>query len=282
MNRTFCRLMLTAAVVLGLVRLADLCAFTDADGFCTLGSAWFRYAFAAVLWALLFLVPGPKRAGGNVRIPARGMLVLLAVLSVAAGGWTAYYAASEFLFPSTVLASEPSMRMMELVWFALRLAAGAGWLVFAAWCAVLSSLREPLTQASGTARALGYFAWLPFLMLALTSYGVSHPSAHRILYIVPVFAYVSAALLASKMLGLICISDDASVRRGAAASGILCFFLCTCVYLPQSVVTLLRGMSDWQTLVFQALPLGVFGCVGAALALEISRTRGKVVSEESV
>ena len=32
MNRTFCRLMLTAAVVLGLVRLADLCAFTDADG----------------------------------------------------------------------------------------------------------------------------------------------------------------------------------------------------------------------------------------------------------
>ena len=30
MNRTFCRLMLTAAVVLGLVRLADLCAFTDA------------------------------------------------------------------------------------------------------------------------------------------------------------------------------------------------------------------------------------------------------------
>ena len=279
MNRSFCRLMLAAAVVLGIARLADLLLFTDADGFCTLGSAWHRYALAAVYWAAAFLVPAPGRRTCEVRVPARGLLPPLALLSVAAGIWTAYNGAAQFLFPSTALARDPSMQFMELAWFVLRLVAAMGWLAFAGWCAVLYGFRGPLSQAEGTVRSLGYFSWMPFLMLALTSYGVSHPSAHRMLYIVPVFAFVSAMLLASKLLGLICVPGDRNIDRGAAAAGLVCFFVCTCVYLPQSAVTLARGMGSWQSLVFEALPLGWLGCFGAALALQISRAGQNPISE---
>lgn len=269
MSRNFCLGSLCAAAALGALRLADLLLFTDASGFCTLGSAWARYAVAAVFWAALYLVPQRRAAGEGkpVGVPARGALPVLAVLAAAAGVFAGWEGVDSFLSPATALARDPAMQTMELFWFALRLAAGAGWFVFAAWCAVLSAHRGPLPEAGPAARWLGYAAWLPFLAYALLSYGVSHPSAHRMLYIVPVFAFVSAMLLATKLLGLVCVPDDAGIRRGAAASGALCFFLCTCVFLPQSAVCLARGMAQWTQLAFQALPLGVFGCVGAALAL---------------
>ena len=270
MSRRFFCAALAAAVVLGALRLTDLLLFTDAEGFCTVGSAWLRYAAAAVYWAAVYILSPKERAAAPVFVPARAAFALLGVLSVAAAVVSAQQGIADFFDPQTALARDPSMRTMELLWLALRLAAGAGWLCMAVWCAALCALRTPLSGASGAARAAGYFAWTPFLMHALLSYGVSHPSPHRILYIVPVFAYVSAMLFATKLLGIVCLPDDVSVRRGAASSGALCFFLCTCIYLPQSVVTAAAGSSEWTAVIAQALPLGALGCVGAALALSVS------------
>ena len=269
MSRNFCLASLCAAAVLGALRLGDLILFTDAGGFCTLGSAWARYAAAAAFWAVVYLAPQrrPDTDARPVELSARGALPVLAVLAAAAGAYAGWEGEDNFLSPTTALARDPAMQTMELFWFALRLAGGAGWLVFAAWCLALFAHRGALADAGPAVHWLGYGAWLPFLTYALLSYGVSHPSAHRILYIVPVFAFVSAMLLATKLLGLVCVPEDSGVRRGAAASGALCFFLCTCVFLPQSAVCLARGMAQWTQLVFQALPLGLFGCVGAALAL---------------
>ena len=273
MSRQVCRGMLAAALALGALRLIDLIVFTDATGFCTFGSAWARYAVAAVYWAALFLWPGraPAQHPVPVPVPGRRFMLPLAALAILAAVASAWESVSGLLYPATALARDPAMRALELLWFTLRLVAGAGWIVFAAWCAALYAGRRPLTDSEGAARRLGYAAWLPFAARALLAYGDSHPSPHRMLYIIPVFAFVSAMLLSVKMLGLQCVPQDAGVRRGAAAGGALCFFLCTCVYLPQSIVTMARGMTGWEQLVWQALPLGMFGVVGAALSLSLTQ-----------
>ena len=269
MSRKFCRAALAAAVVLGALRLADFMLFTDADGFCTLGSAWMRYAVAAAYWAAVFFAP-LRFPPALRRVPARRLMAVMAVLAVPAAAYEAMEGLASLSASQTTLARVPEMQGTVLFWTALGIVAGAGWLVFAAWCAVLGTSRVPPQEMDGAARMLGAAAWIPFLARALRQYGESHPSVHHLLRIVSVFAFVAAALFVCKLFGLTVLSQDEAVRRRTASSGLLCFFLCTCVYLPQAAASAVRGMTQWTELAGGALALGVLGCAGAAAAMALS------------
>ncbi len=271
MKKTQCTVLLGTAVLLGVLRAADLFLFTEADtGFVSLGTAWQRYAVMGVFALVLMFFPYDKRDDSikttEINMPVvRISFAAAGVLSAISGILAAVYSVTQLIAPTTMFGMENMGSGLILFAFALRIILSLGMMSFGAWLLMLYERKEPLSPQQGILRTLGFCSMTGFFSLTILRYAEMPASAHRILSVLPIFSALAALICTGKLLGTLCVSCTAQYRRSMQSACIFTFFICTCIGLPQLVWQLIY--SDITVMnAFIAEALAVYGIGAAAVA----------------
>lgn len=274
MKRNACLAALAACIAAGAVRFWDLTSNSEAwTGFVTRGSVWLRYGVLALLVICFFALSKlvrTQRTLAELALPQPPLLAVTAVCALFSGGLGVQYAVEQFVFPSTSLGHAEGGAALLAFALGLRLAFALSMMLFGVWCALLALRRQPLCPKAGVARVLGFFGVVAFCVLPLLRYAENPASVSRILRILPICSALAAMLFVVKLLGTLCVTLTPARRGEVAFAGLCAFLLCTCVELPQLL---------WQMQAANVTPLelatgatlGLLGCVGAAMALAVSK-----------
>ncbi len=249
--------------VLGALRLADLICFTDpATGFAA-GPVWLRWLLgvlaAGACWLLARQVPGeaPARLDGVTSwlLPAGAGALAAGVagfLSTAAGGMDGV---------SAHHMSQARLLLVRLAGFAQ-----AGLLLLlGVWCLLMAKALSQGKAGDGFFIGLGIAGSAAFFLETVLRFVLRPASWYRLCPAVETFAALGALLFSAALLRALAFPVRPGVRRSLAATGLLAFFLCTCLALPQAVWQWAAGAETGVGLV-EALFYGFWGLLGAAAA----------------
>lgn len=265
MKRAVTVLAALVCLTAGAVRGLDLSAYNDwSTGFVTWGSVWTRYAILAgvlVLAAVAALaqMPGPFRLA---RI-SRGLGVYGLVSSVA----FAAYAGSQ------VMLLWPERDWFGLIQAALFFLTGV-WLLLTG----LTHLGEELTPPTRSA-VLGVGATLGFYLLTVGRFGFAPSSVQRIGPTVEVFSALVALLFSTALVRLLYVGQVRSARW-LYFLGFAAFFLCTCLELPQTVLSFRNGADGLADVALSVL-LALIGLAGLGAAWAVSGPRAGEPAQEA-
>ena len=275
MKRICCTGALIFSLLLGAARTVDLLLNTDAEtGFLLSGGILPRYLLllACVLLILLagHCVPLGQPTGLRPEDAAwmRGgnfLLVLMAFCCELYG----------FLFLLNRLFGVPiqtsskhhamdNMRLYDLQQFADG-ARATLFMLFGIWCLLL--FFENFTR-------IPYGKWMSvFGLLSSTVFYlnttirfIERPSSlHRIILVVDILSALSALLFITALLRALYLPASLQAARSLCRSGLLVFFFCTCLALPQAMWTYTKNSGPLVSLIL-ACGTGCLGLIGAVCA----------------
>ena len=284
MKRICCTGALGFSLLLGTARAMDLILNTDAEtGFLRSGGIMPRYLLmlACVLLILLaghFVPPGqptglrPKGAAWM-----RGSNFLLVPLAFCCELYG-------FLFLLNCLFGVPvqtsskhhamdNMRLYNLRQFADG-ARAALFVLFGIWCLLL--FFENLTR-------IPHGEWMPVFGV-LSSVGfylhttirfIERPSSlYRIVLVVEILSALSALLFVTALLRALYLHASLQTARALCRGGLLAFFFCTCLALPQTVWAYAKGTEPLVSLILAA-GNGCLGLAGAVCACRVANEAEK-------
>lgn len=275
MKRIYCTGALIFSLLLGAARAADLLLNTDAEtGFLHSGSILPRYLLMLACVLLILLaghsVPLGQPTGLRPVDAAwmRGGNFLLIPLSFFCELYGFLFLLNHLFGVSNQTASGrhamDNMHLYHLQQFADGLRA-ALFVIFGVWCMLLyfeNLIRIP------------YAEWMPVLgvlssavlYLHTTMRFVERPSSlYRTIPVVDILSALSALLFVTALLRALYLPASLQAARALCRSGLLAFFFCTCLVLPQTVWTYAKGAESLVSLVLAA-GLGYVGLIGAVCA----------------
>ena len=236
---------LTAGILLGALRWADLALWTDLDtGLVTAGPVWARYLALALVAGLALLAGGlPGASAAAVERPrTRGAALALSLPAFAAG---ALYLIQGGLGPAGAV--HGALGVLCALWLECL---GQRWL--------LAGLRSQRRSASAPPPAwLGVLGSLVFAWDVLASFMTNGSSWHRTIPTSAVWQQLAALLLLAAVLRAVCLPGAAS-PKSVCRCGLLAYILCFAWQLPRCIL-LPAGPGDWA--------LVALGLLGGACAM---------------
>lgn len=275
MKRICCTGALVSGLLLGAARVADLLLNTDAEtGFLRSGSILPRYLLmlACVLLILLagHCVPLGQSSGLRPEGAAwmRGGNFLLIPLAFCCELY-GFLLLLNRLFGVPIQTSSGRHAMDHLLLYHLQQfaegACAALFVLFGIWCLLL--FFENLTR-------IPYGAWMAVLgvlsstvfYLYTTMRFMERPSSlYRIVPIVDILSALSALLFVTALLRALYLPASLQAARAVCRGGLLAFFFCTCLAVPQTVWAYAKGNESLVSLILAA-GIGCIGLIGAVCA----------------
>lgn len=263
MKRAATFLVLLIAGALGFLRWIDLVNFCETGtGFVLVGEVWWRYAAMAGA-ALLFVLAGRLGAKHPVCFAKSSPVVGLwagvcGVLWAALCGFKIADLMERF---DTVAAAFTLTYALTALWFFLMAAA------------CFNSRFDPPSGSAGT----GILGTLAFYLLVVYRFGSKPASVYRIPVAVELLSALAALLFVSAAVRAAYLPFTPCGKR-LSTFGLMAFFFCACLELPQTVFAALTGGFDAGSFLL-SLALGAVGLLGGLCALAAA---GKEAEEGSL
>ncbi len=282
MKRIYCAGALVFSLLLGVMRAADLFWNTDAEtGFLRSGSVALRYAFMLFCTLLILLAghsvplgqPCGLRAENAPWMRSSNLLFIPLALCCELYGFL-FLLNRVFGVPVRTHTSRHAMDHLRL-YYLRQFADGvhaALFVVFGIWCLFL--FFENLTR-------ILHGQWmLTFGMLGSTAFYlhtvlcfIERPSSlFRTVPVVHILSALSGLLFVTALLRALYLPYSFHTARALCRSGLLSFFFCTCLALPQAVWQFVLGGAALAPLIL-AVGFGCLGLAGAACARCTARVR---------
>lgn len=213
----------------------------------------------------------------SLPVPQRWCCALLTFAAALAGVAAFQYAISEFAVPTTSFGTPEGGSTLQLVVFWMRMLVSISLLCLGVWFALLTGRAKPLAPERTITRTIGLFSCIALFLLPVLRYA-EHPSTlYRTLTVLPVFSALAALWFLVQFVGALCTPHTPRMRAKLSASGLLAFFLCTCIELPQTFWQMSTHGVTLFALSISAL-LGILGLLGALTALTAARGSGEAVA----
>lgn len=275
MKRICCTGALGLSLLLGAARTVDLLLNTDAEtGFLLSGSIMPRYLLmlACVLLILLagHFIPLGQSCGLRPEDTGwmRGGNFLLIPLAFCCELYGFLFLLNR-LFGVSIQMSSGHHAMDDLrLYYVRQFADGARaalFVLFGIWCLLL--FFENLTR-------IPYGEWMSVFgvlssvvfYLHTTMRFIERPSSvHRIVRVVDILSALAALLFVTALLRALYLSASLQAARTLCRGGLLAFFFCTCLALPQAVWAYAKGTEPLVSLIL-AFGTGCLGLIGAVCA----------------
>mgnify|MGYP000462225193 CR=1 FL=1 len=255
MKKAFCTGTLAVSLLLGAARAADLFLNTDtATGFLLSGSVWTRYWLMApvviLAWLAGLYVPRKQPCG----------------LRPGAGVWMS---GVNFVFVPLAFCSELYGFLTVLnVLFGTPEQAGRHQTAERIQLGLFENRARE--KRGGWMLYLGVAGSAAFYLHTVVRFVEQPASLYRILPAVEIFSALAALLFVTALLRALYLPGGVGTAPALSRCGLLAFFFCTCLALPQAVW---QGMNGVDTPVSfpLAITLGCTGLLGAACARNIAR-----------
>ena len=283
MKRIYCTSALILSLLLGAARAVDLIWNTDAEtGFLRSGSILPRYLLMLLCVLLILLaarcIPLGQPCGVRPKSAAwmqksNFLLIPLAFCSELYG--LLFLLNRFFGLPIQGTASRHAMDNLTL-YYLRQFADGARaalFVVFGAWCLLLFFENLTRMPCGRWMLTLGTLSSTVFYLQTVLRFIERPSSLYRIIPAVDILAALTALLFVTALLRALYLPDSPHAARVLCRSGLLAFFFCTCLALPQ---TLWQYAMQTETIVSFILAAG-FGClglVGAACACSAANWPG--------
>ena len=257
MKRAVTALAALVCIAAGVVRGLDLSAYNDwATGFVTWGSVWARYGVLAGVLAVVGVAALVQRRGPfRLTAPRRGLGVYGLLASVVFAAWAG----------SQAMRLWPARDWFGLVQAGLFFLTGV-WLLLAGMAHLSEDLQPPTRSA-----LLGVAATLGFYLLTVRRFGFAPSSVQRIGPTVEVFSALLALLFSTALVRLLYVGRVRSARW-LYFLGLAAFLLCSCLELPQTVLSWRNGAADLTDAALSVLP-ALIGLAGLGAAWAVSGRR---------
>ena len=276
MKKAFCTGTLAVSLLLGAARAADLFLNTDtATGFLLSGSVWTRYWLMAPVVILAWLAglyvprkqPCGLRPGAGVWMSGVNFVfVPLAFCSELYGFLTVL----NVLFGTPEQAGRHQTAERILLGQLADVTRAALFVVFGVWCLLVFFENRAREKRGGWMLYLGVAGSAAFYLHTVVRFVEQPASLYRILPAVEIFSALAALLFVTALLLALYLPGGVGTAPALSRCGLLAFFFCTCLALPQAVW---QGMNGVDTPVSfpLAITLGCTGLLGAACARNIAR-----------
>lgn len=275
MRRGPCLSALALSLLSGVARAMDLIANTDsATGFLRVGSVVPCYGLLLlcllrILWAA-HAVPvcppdgQPPRAAAWLR-GTKPLLLLLSAVSILYGCCVLFG-----LLPGAADGPGGHHARDELLRVMLELLSdkicAALFAVFGLWCLLLALGDLRPAACSKRMFGLGIVGSMAFYADTILQFLQRPSSLYRILPVVEILSALSALLFVAALLRALYLPASPFAARSLCRGGLLAFFCCTCLALPQAVWQYAVGVEQAGVLLLAAV-LGCTGLWGAVCAL---------------
>lgn len=280
MKKAFCTGTLAVSLLLGAARAADLFLNTDtATGFLLSGSVWTRYWLMAPVVILAWLAglyvprkqPCGLRPGAGVWMSGVNFVfVPLAFCSELYGFLTVL----NVLFGTPEQAGRHQTAERILLGQLADVTRAALFVVFGVWCLLVFFENRAREKRGGWMLYLGVAGSAAFYLHTVVRFVEQPASLYRILPAVEIFSALAALLFVTALLRALYLPGGVGTAPALSRCGLLAFFFCTCLALPQAVW---QGMNGVDTPVSfpLAITLGCTGLLGAACARNIARRESR-------
>lgn len=275
MKRICCTGALLFSLLLGAARAADLLLNTDIEtGFLRSGGILPRYLLLLACVLLILLAghsvpPGQPsglrpvgaawmRGGNFLLIPTafcselHGFLFLLNCLFGVSGQAASGHHAMD------------NLRLYYLRQFADGVRA-ALFVLFGIWCLLLFFENLSRIPHGNWMMPLGMLSSMAFYLHTAMRFIERQFSLHHIIPVVDILSVLSALLFVTALLRALYLPASPQAARALCRGGLLAFFFCTCLALPQTLWTYVKGSESFIALIFAA-GAGCLGLMGAVLA----------------
>lgn len=262
MRRFATFLVLLVGCAAGAAHWLDMVNFTDlSTGFAAYGPLWARYAVGgavALLCVLAGLLASRRPEGLWRRSVSQGLVSIVCGLSFAALGGSGLAGAAG-----------PAALAQQLFW-----------LLTALWLLLLGAARLSSRPCLPTASAAWGVAGTVSLYLLTVARFIFKPSGIvRVAPTVQVFSALAALVFSTVLLKAFYL-PRANCGRALSLTGCLCFFLCTCLELPQTICLYLVNQAARADLMLSGA-LGLLGLLGAVCAMTAAGGEAAEPAEES-
>ena len=305
MKKSCCIAALALSLLLGVARTADLVWNTDAaTGFLQSGSVLARYALLLPVPLLASLAghavprrqpcglrPGwlPSSGGqpGGARPDAppagerapgarwmNGVNPLLAPLAFCSELY-GFLALLQLFYGVTPPSSSHHATDNPLLTAVQQTADGvraALFVVFGVWCLLLFFENRTCSRFGKWMLPLGVAGSAAFYLHTVLRFVERPSSLHRILPAIEILSALTALQFVTALLRALYLPGSAGAARALCRSGLLAFFFCTCLALPQAVWQSARESAPAVSCALAAC-LGCVGLVGAICAWRVSARR---------
>lgn len=276
MKRICCTGALIFSLLLGAARTADLILNTDAEtGFLRSGGILPRYLLLLACVLLILLagrsVPLGQSCGLRPKDAAwmRGGNFLLVPLAFCCE----LYGFSFLLnrLPGAPIQTTArrhamdNMLLYDMEQF-MNGARAALLVLFGIWCLLLFFENLAHILCGKWMPRLGMLSILAFYLHAILHFLGLSSGLYRIVPVVDMLSVLSALLFAIAFSRTLYLPDSPYAARVLCRDGLLAFFFCTCLALPQAVWTYAKGTEPLSTLILSA-GIGCLGLVGAFCAV---------------
>ena len=282
MKRIYCISALTFSLLLGAARTADLILNTEAEtGFLRSGSILPRYLLM-LLCVLLILLAGrsvPFGQSCGLRPEDKrwmhrtnALLIPLAFCSELYG--FLFLLIRFFGLPIQATTSRHAMDHMSL-YYLRQFADGACaalFVIFGIWCLLLFFENLTRVPCGRWMLALGTLGSTVFYLQTVLRFIERPSSLYRIIPVADILSALAALLFVTAFLRALYLPDSPPAARILCRSGLLAFFFCTCLALPQTVWQYVKGNETVVSLILAA-GFGCLGLIGAACAGSVSKVR---------
>ena len=181
---------------------------------------------------------------------------------------------SDFRFPQTA-GSQESVRCFQtaeriLLGQLADVTRAALFVVFGVWCLLVFFENRAREKRGGWMLYLGVAGSAAFYLHTVVRFVEQPASLYLILPAVEIFSALAALLFVTALLRALYLPGGVGTAPALSRCGLLAFFFCTCLALPQAVW---QGMNGVDTPVSfpLAITLGCTGLLGAACARNIAR-----------
>ncbi len=274
MKQKACVFAIFICIATGVLRFLDLLFLSEKDtGFILYGNVWYRYALiAAVIVAIYALAHMQKLTGEIVNINKSPLLfAVIGIVSVFTSIGAAFNAMRQFVLPSTNFGHALSGTTMLTFAFVVRLGFAVSLLVFAVFSLIFAFYKKNVVFEKNFLRTLGLFGAIAFCILPVLEYSQNPASVNRIVNILSVCSTLSALVFYTSFLGVMFKKPYKNQKAQLAASGLICFLMCTCIQLPQTVLLVPQTFSFYS--IFLTGLLALIGLLGAITALQLHSSK---------
>ena len=144
--------------------------------------------------------------------------------------------------------------------------------IFGIWCLLLFFENLTRIPCGKWMLTLGTLSSTVFYLQTVLRFVERPSSLYRIIPVVDILSALSALLFVTALLRALYLPDSSHAARILCRSGLLAFFFCTCLALPQTVWQYAQSTETFHSLVLAA-GFGCLGLTGAACAGSVSKLR---------
>lgn len=282
MKRIYCISALIFSLLLGAARALDLILNTEAEtGFLRSGSILPRYLMMLLCVLLILLAGRSVPLGQSCGLRPEGekwmhrtnfLLVPLAFCSELYG--FLYLLIRFFGLPIQTSTSRHAMDHMGL-YYLQQFADGACaalFVIFGIWCLLLFFENITRIPCGRWMLAFGTLCSTVFYLQTILRFIERPSSLYRIIPVVDILSALAALMFVTALLRALYLPDSPPAARLLCRSGLLAFFFCTCLALPQTIWQYARHTETVDSLILSAA-FGALGLIGAACAGNVSKVQ---------